>query len=112
LLVSETNTAKPDSDLPFWKRRPYLVRMTLRELIVAYFQHHTIIVHLVLTVAAAFVYACQPAGPAASIAAFGAGVAAYPLFRHLLHRYVVHGTRMYEHPPRRALPKENNRAVA
>ena len=48
--MSETNTAKPDSDLPFWKRRHYLDRMTLRELIVAYFQHYTIMAYLALTV--------------------------------------------------------------
>ena len=95
--MSETNTAKPDSDLPFWKRRHYLDRMTLRELIVAYFQHYTIMAYLALTVFAALVYAWQPAGPIASIAAFGAGVAVYPLVWHLLHQYVLHGTWMYKH---------------
>ena len=34
------------ADLPFWKRSHYLDRMTFRELVVAYFQHYTIMTYL------------------------------------------------------------------
>lgn len=95
--MSETRTAKSEADLPFWKRQHYLDRMNLRELVVAYFQHYTIMAYLALSVAAFAVYAWQPAGVVASIAAFAAGVVVYPLVWHLLHQYVLHGTWMYKY---------------
>ena len=53
--MSETNAAKSDADLPFWKRRHYLDRMSLRELVVAYFQHYTIMAYLGLALVAGLV---------------------------------------------------------
>jgi sterol desaturase/sphingolipid hydroxylase (fatty acid hydroxylase superfamily) len=81
--------------LPFWKRSHYLDRMTLRELVVAYFQHYTIISYLVLTVACAGVFFLFPAAPLRTALAVLAAVILYPLAWHLLHQFVLHGRWMY-----------------
>ena len=52
--MSGPHTAKAQADLPFRKPSHDLDRMTLRELIVSAFQHHTIMAHLAL--------ASRPAG--------------------------------------------------
>ena len=44
--VTKVVDAVDQADLPFWKRSHYLDRMTLRQLVVAYFQHYTIMTYL------------------------------------------------------------------
>ena len=44
-----------------WNRSHYLDKMTLKELVVAYFQYYSIIAYLALTVACLALYAWQPA---------------------------------------------------
>ena len=91
-------TADPahQSDLPFWKRSHYLDRMTFRELVVAYFQHYTIMTYLGLTGLCLIVFAVQPAGLWQTLASIAAGVAIYPLAWHLLHQYVLHSRWMWK----------------
>jgi hypothetical protein len=84
------------SDLPFWKRSHYLDRMTLRELVVAYFQHYTIISYLALTLLCVVLYAIHPAGLWQTLAAIAAGVLVYPLVWHLLHQHVLHSKWMWK----------------
>ena len=94
--LDDISTAKDNSELPFWKRSHYLDRMTLSELIVAYFQHYTIIAYLALTAIAIALYTQFPASPIGTAVAFAAGVIVYPLVWHLLHQYVLHGKWMWK----------------
>ena len=80
----------------FWNRSHYLDRMNLRELIVAYFQHYTIISYLLLTAASIAVFVFYPASPLATAGAVLAAVVIYPLAWYLLHRFVLHGQWMYK----------------
>jgi sterol desaturase/sphingolipid hydroxylase (fatty acid hydroxylase superfamily) len=85
-----------DSHLPFWKRSHYLDRMTLRQLISAYFQHYTIMAYLALAAAGIIGWALMPATPLRTAGAVVAAVIIYPLVWHLLHQYVLHGQWMYK----------------
>ena len=80
----------------FWNRSHYLDRMNLRDLIIAYFQHYTIISYLLLTVASVVVFAFYPATPVATAGAILAGIVVYPLVWYMLHRFVLHGQWMYK----------------
>nr|WP_230292109.1 sterol desaturase family protein [Croceicoccus sp. Ery5] len=98
-----TPTAKANGDgtekLPFWKRSHYLDRMTLRQLIVAYFQHYTIVAYLGLTTLCVVAFALYPTTPLRALAAFAVALVVYPLVWHLLHQYVLHGQWMYKIKP-------------
>lgn len=94
---SQTSTARADdSHLPFWKRSHYLDRMTLGQLIVAYFQHYTIVAYLAITALCLAGFALFPAGLWQTLGAVAAAVVVYPLVWHLLHQYVLHGQWMYK----------------
>ncbi len=83
--------------LPFWKRSHYLDRMTLRQLIYAYFQHYTIVAYLVVAGAALVVTGLYPPALPRGGAAIVAALVVYPLVWHLLHQYVLHGRWMWRH---------------
>ena len=96
--MAQTNLspAADDSQLPFWKRAHYLDRMTLSQLVSAYFQHYTISAYLAVA-ALCFGYAIY--APAPLLRAGGAVLAAvvvYPLVWHLLHQYILHGQWPYK----------------
>ena len=84
------------ADLPFWKRSHYLDRMSLRELVAAYFQHYTIMTYLGLAALCVIAFALRPAGLWQTLAAIAAGVLIYPLVWHLLHQYVLHSRWMWK----------------
>jgi len=96
-VSQQVASAGDQSDLPFWKRTHYLDRMTFRQLVVAYFQHYTIIAYLGLTALCAAFFAFQPASLWATIGAAAAAVVIYPLVWHLLHQHVLHGKWMWRH---------------
>mgnify|MGYP005842284093 CR=1 FL=1 len=79
-----------------WNRAHYLDRMTLRELVVAYFQHYTIQAYLLLAGLAlgAALFVARPTLAGAILSA-GAAVLLYPLIWYLLHRFVLHGRWMW-----------------
>ncbi|MEO7544459.1 MAG: sterol desaturase family protein [Novosphingobium sp.] len=83
------------SRLPFWKRSHYLDRMTLGDLVGAYFQHYTIVVYLALAALCVAGFVLFPASPWRTLGAVAAGIVIYPLAWHLLHQYVLHGRWMY-----------------
>lgn len=83
----------------FWNRSHYLDRMTLRDLVVAYFQHYTIIAYLALTAVAVGVFVWLPARPLPTALAILAAAVIYPLVWHLLHQFVLHGRWMYRIKP-------------
>ena len=90
-----TQTLADESQLPFWKRSHYLDRMTLGQLVAAYFQHYTIVVYLLVAAACVVGWALWPAGLWQTASAIGVALVIYPLVWHLLHQYVLHGQWMY-----------------
>jgi len=80
-----------------WNRSHYLDRMSLRELVVAYFQYYAIQAYLVLAVAAGVFAAYNPPALVPGIAAGAAAVIAYPAIWYALHRWVLHGKWMWRY---------------
>lgn len=84
--------------LGMWNKTHYLNKMTLGELVVAYFQYYAIQAYLVLAaVTGYFAFQHVTVWWKAAIAA-GFSVFAYPLIWYLLHRYVLHSQWMYKSP--------------
>lgn len=82
-----------------WSERKYkLDKMTLRELVVAYFTHYSIQVYLVLAVAA--LVAAIVSAPSWRQPLIGAilTLILYPMFEYMLHRWVLHGKFLYRWP--------------
>lgn len=79
-----------------WARSHYLNRMTLRELVAAFFQHYTIKVYLALAAVAAVVAVIYPTTWLGGGAAAAFAAAVYPLVWYLLHRFVLHGRWMWK----------------
>lgn len=82
----------------FWKRKHYLNKMGLKDLIVAYFQYYAIQAYILLGVVStvlAFKYATAIM-PIVIVVAIA--LLAYPLAWHLLHRYILHGNFLYRNP--------------
>ncbi len=82
----------------FWNRAHYLDRMTLRDLLVAYFQHYTIIAYLALAAASAVVFAYYPATLIETAICIALATLAWPMVWYGLHRWVLHGSWMYKLP--------------
>lgn len=78
-----------------WNRRHHLDRMSLRELVVAYFQYYAIQAYLVLAVVAGVVAWFNPPTLAQGAVAALFAVFAYPLVWYGLHRFVLHGRWMW-----------------
>jgi sterol desaturase/sphingolipid hydroxylase (fatty acid hydroxylase superfamily) len=81
-----------------WTRRDYqLDKMTLRELVVAYFTHYSIQVYFVLAALSAAVAASL--APSWREPLIGAVLALflYPFFEYVLHRWVLHGRFLYRY---------------
>ncbi|MES1971850.1 MAG: sterol desaturase family protein [Pseudomonadota bacterium] len=82
----------------FWRRSHHLDRMTLGELVRAYFSHYAIIAYLLLTAVSIGVWAWRPAGPVPTVAAIALVVLAYPLIWYVLHRWILHCHWMFKTP--------------
>jgi len=82
-----------------WKRAHHLDRMTLGELVVAYFQYPAIIAYLVLAAASIAVFAFNPAPLLPTLTAIGLSALAYPLVWYVLHRFVLHSRWMFKMAP-------------
>jgi len=82
----------------FWGRSHYLDRMTFQQLVVAYFQHYTIIVYLGLAAASAVVFAFNPATLKETLGCIALAIFAWPTAWYVLHRWVLHGSWMYKIP--------------
>lgn len=79
-----------------WSRRDYqLDKMTLRELIVAYFTHYSIQVYLALAVVSAAVAASLAPGWREPLVGAVLALLSYPFFEYVLHRFVLHGRFLY-----------------
>lgn len=93
--MSTAKIAKP----AFWRRAHHLDKMSLRDLVVAYFQYPAIIAYLALAAASIAAYAWSPAPPAPTLLAIGVAAFVYPLAWYVLHRWVLHSQWMYKHAP-------------
>ncbi|MGE0776636.1 MAG: fatty acid hydroxylase family protein, partial [Sphingomonadaceae bacterium] len=62
----------------FWRRSHHLDKMTLRELVIAYFQYPAIIAYLVLAVVSGLLWFRYPAPLLDTAAAVAAAVMVYP----------------------------------
>ncbi|MBW7837507.1 MAG: sterol desaturase family protein [Sphingomonadales bacterium] len=83
----------------FWKsRKHYLNKMTLRELIVAYFQYYAIQAYLAIGTVSLVVLAMNFPGVVPTLIVVGLSSLAYPLAWYLLHRYILHGQFLYRMP--------------
>lgn len=81
-----------------WTRSHYLDRMTLSELVVAYFQHHAIMAYLALAAFSIGLFCWRPAAPLPTIATIALILLAYPLIWYALHRWVLHCHWMFKVP--------------
>lgn len=84
--------------LGFWNRTHHLNKMSLRELVVAYFQYYAIQAYLLFAAISTYVAIAYPTTPFRALAAVAVAIAAYPLAWYLLHRYVLHGQWMFKSP--------------
>ncbi|HEY0625423.1 MAG TPA: sterol desaturase family protein [Allosphingosinicella sp.] len=83
----------------FWNRSHHLDKMTLRELVVAYFQYPAIIAYIALALAAIAAFAWRPAPLAPTLAAVVVSALVYPLVWYVLHRWVLHSRWMFKIAP-------------
>ncbi len=82
----------------FWRRSHHLDKMSLRELVVAYFQYPAIIAYLLLSAVSLGLYVWSPAPPLNTAAAIVVAAVLYPLVWYVLHRWVLHGLWMFKLP--------------
>jgi sterol desaturase/sphingolipid hydroxylase (fatty acid hydroxylase superfamily) len=82
--------------LGMWSKSHYLDKMTLKDLVSAYFQYYAIQGYLLAAALSAVVAFAFPPTWTEALAAGGFAVLAYPLAWYLLHRYVLHGTWMFK----------------
>ncbi len=82
----------------FWNRTHHLDKMTLRELVVAYFQYYAIQAYLLVAAASIYVAVVYPTTPLRALASVAAAVVFYPLAWYVIHRYVLHGQWMFKSP--------------
>src|SRR5690242_18437285 len=72
--------------------------MTLRELVVAYFQYPAILAYGALAAVAIGLAIWRPASVAATTASVAIAVLLYPLVWYVLHRWVLHSRWMFKVP--------------
>jgi sterol desaturase/sphingolipid hydroxylase (fatty acid hydroxylase superfamily) len=82
----------------FWNRTHHLDRMTLRELVVAYFQYPAIVAYLLVSAIAIGLFFWRPAPLLNTAAAIGVAILLYPLAWYALHRWVLHSRWMFKVP--------------
>lgn len=83
----------------FWSNRShYLNKMTLRELILAYFQYYAIQAYILLALVSGTVAVITAQSLWPNMAAAAIAVVLYPLAWYGIHRYVLHGLWMAKSP--------------
>lgn len=82
-----------------WKDRKYhLDRMSLRELVVAYFQYYAIQAYILVALVSLGLAVHWMTAPVPVVIAGLAAVLIYPLVWYVLHRLVLHGQFLYRSP--------------
>ena len=80
----------------FWRREHHLDKMSLRELVIAYFQYPAIMAYLALAAVAIALFVARPAPLAPSLIAAAVATFIYPLVWYVLHRWVLHSKWMWK----------------
>ena len=89
-----------------WKSQDYLLdRMSLRELVAAYFTYPGIQIYLALMAALAVVALLTLRNPLMTALSVALVIILYPLVWYVLHRWVLHGSYLYKSPVTAALWK-------
>ena len=91
-IIVSTRTLRPS----IWNRSHYLDRMSLRDLVIAYFQYPAIIAYLALSVVSIGAWFWRPAPLMPTLLAVVAASLVYPLIWYLLHRWVLHSRWMWK----------------
>jgi sterol desaturase/sphingolipid hydroxylase (fatty acid hydroxylase superfamily) len=79
--------------------------MTLRQLLIAYFTHHSILTYLMLIAACVWLAIAFAATPGPPLLAALVIVLIYPLVEYLMHRHVLHSRVLYRYKATAALWK-------
>jgi sterol desaturase/sphingolipid hydroxylase (fatty acid hydroxylase superfamily) len=87
-----------DAPTAIWSRSHYLNKMTLRELVVAYFQYYTIRTFLALAVVCGGIALWQPTTLLRALASAGIVLFVYPIVWYGIHRYIMHSSWMMKSP--------------
>jgi len=82
----------------FWAKDHHLDRMTLRGLVIAYFQYPAIIGYLLAAAIAIGLFFLYPAPLVPTLASIAISVLVYPLVWYCLHRWVLHSRWMFKVP--------------
>jgi sterol desaturase/sphingolipid hydroxylase (fatty acid hydroxylase superfamily) len=89
-----------------WSGRKYFLnKMTLGELVVAYFSHYAIATYLALIVVTVGIAVASAQGLSGPLAAAGVTALIYQLVEYLVHRYLLHSRFLYRHQITSALWK-------
>ena len=89
-----------------WREQSYLLnRMTLRDLVKAYFTHPAIQTYILLCLASGAAVVAWTERPLRVAVAVAAAVLVYPFVWYVLHRWVLHGSWAYKSPLTAALWK-------
>jgi sterol desaturase/sphingolipid hydroxylase (fatty acid hydroxylase superfamily) len=83
---------------PWFDRKYFLDKMTLRALAAAYFSYYAVIVYLVLAAVTLGLALIWRDGAAALVLAALSVVVIYPLAWYLLHRFILHGRFLFKIP--------------
>ena len=85
--------------LGFWSNRShYLDKMTLRELVVAYFQYYAIQAYILLAIVAGVAAVMTAEAVMPNLIAAASAVLLYPVAWYFIHRYILHGTWLAKSP--------------
>ncbi len=82
----------------FWAKDHHLDRMTLRELVIAYFQYPAIMGYLASAMVAIGLWFRYPASVVQTGLSVGVAIVVYPLVWYCLHRWVLHSRWMFKVP--------------
>lgn len=81
-----------------WRRDHYLDRMTLGQLVLAYFQYYTIQAYFVLAAVSTVVALSYPPSLPQTLGAMLVVFVAYPMIWYYLHRFVLHSQWAFKSP--------------
>lgn len=90
--------AKHEKRSGIWRREHHLNKMTLRELVIAFFQYYTVHAYILLSLISIGVAIWSPPTFLQGLVAVVAAVVIYPLVWYSLHRWVLHSQWMYKSP--------------
>jgi sterol desaturase/sphingolipid hydroxylase (fatty acid hydroxylase superfamily) len=77
----------------FWKKEKYyLNKMTLKELIIAYFQHYSIQSYIAIGLLCGIAGALNVGSITQALLCMAAAILLYPSIWYITHRYILHGT--------------------